>query len=256
MKQLTSLVPLRLMVFIFVLFANSSYAPVKRTGFYCDDESIKYPFTGDSINFILLLAILLGAFPILIYATELLIKKNKTEDESPKFRLRLLLRYYSSGFLFVLGFTEVLKLTFCELRPHFISTCMPDMENIKCSDGYITNYNCTGKGPEYLLGRDSFKSFPSGHASLSVYSFVFLNIYLCLRLKKAKLTQILWRWSRSILVTTFMWTVVCCISRMVDNRHFWWDVLVGMWIGIFGGLLSLRIALKATLQRPSIQSER
>ena len=30
------------------------------------------------------------------------------------------------------------------LRPHFMNVCKPDMSKVNCSDGYITNYVCTG----------------------------------------------------------------------------------------------------------------
>lgn len=199
-----------------------------------------------------MLSVHLGLFPLILYITELLSKKSKTEDDYLKCNFRLLLRNYYTGCLFVLGFTEALKLSYSELRPHFISTCQPDMENIKCSDGFITEFNCTGLGRTHILGRDAYKSFPSGHASLSSFSFIFLNIYLFLRMEHAPNSLKCRLWSQSIPVITFFWTLTCCISRILDNRHFWWDVLVGSLIGIVAGVVMIRTAFKTAFQKINI----
>lgn len=70
-----------------------------------------------------------------MYTTEVLCRKLKTEDELPKCQYKKLLKNYLTGFLLTLGLTEALKISFCELRPHFFTTCLPDMKTIQCSDG-------------------------------------------------------------------------------------------------------------------------
>ncbi|XP_054717037.1 phospholipid phosphatase 1-like [Uloborus diversus] len=166
-----------------------------------------------------------------------------------KSHFRFHLKYYLSGFILVAGFTEALKFSCCELRPHFFYTCLPDMSKINCSDGYITNFNCTGEGPEWLVERDIYKSFPSGHASFSFYSFVFMSVYIVSRMRHASKSLVNSACSRGIPILCLVWTLACCITRILDNRHFWWDVLSGVVIGLVGGLVTVFACLKASAEK-------
>ncbi|GBM29239.1 hypothetical protein AVEN_116007-1 [Araneus ventricosus] len=53
-------------------------------------------------------------------------------------------------------------------------------------------------------------------------------------------------WSRLIPPLCFVWAVICCVSRILDNRHFWWDVLTGICIGTVGGFATARLVLMKT----------
>ncbi|GIY46115.1 putative phosphatidate phosphatase [Caerostris extrusa] len=228
-------IPFRILSFLYVIYNNSSFATIgKNAGFFCDDESIKKPYHGDSVHVVYLFSVLLCLFPIFIYASERLYKKEIAQYavHSPKFHCKLMINYYYSGFLHILAVIEVFKVFVTELRPHFYYTCLPDMKNIDCSKGLITEFNCTGDGESWLIDRDIYKSFPSGHAALSSYGFIFISVYLY-SIKKGTFSNCLniW-WSRIIPVLGFIWAVICCISRVIDNRHFWWDVLSGMCIGL------------------------
>lgn len=61
-----------------------------------------------------------------------------------------LLRVYKIIFVFLFGtlvnllFTLFVKIYVGQLRPHFLAVCKPNMSLINCSEGYITNYECTG----------------------------------------------------------------------------------------------------------------
>ena len=63
----------------------------------------------------------------------------------------LLLRLYKITSVFMFGallnllFTLVGKTFLGELRPHFLAVCKPNMSLVDCSEGYVTNYECTGK---------------------------------------------------------------------------------------------------------------
>ncbi|KFM58421.1 Lipid phosphate phosphohydrolase 1, partial [Stegodyphus mimosarum] len=194
-----------------------------------------------------LFAVLLGICGILISISEVLLQNSEL---GIKPRRRLYLKYYYSGILYVLAVTELLKLFFSKLRPHFLDSCVPDMSSIKCSDGYITSFNCTGKGPRWLIERDIYKSFPSGHSSLSCYAFVFIAIYIYSKAEHCKKTPLCTWWIRCIPLLSLIWTIVCCISRILDNRHFLQDVLTGLFIGVIGGLITVKICLKRASQAP------
>ncbi|GBM29238.1 hypothetical protein AVEN_116006-1 [Araneus ventricosus] len=134
----TSSIPFRLLSFLFVIYNNSSWATFgKNIGFYCDDESIKKPFSGDSVRVSYLFSVLLALFPLFIYISERLMRKEivKGGSHSGTSSCRLFIKFYYSGFLYVLLVTEVLKVFFTELRPHFYYSCLPNMTNIDCSKG-------------------------------------------------------------------------------------------------------------------------
>ncbi|KAF8773627.1 Phospholipid phosphatase 3 like protein [Argiope bruennichi] len=173
---LSHLLPIRT-AGLFVIYNNSSWATFgKNIGFYCDDESIKKPFFGDSVRVSYLFSVLLGLFPLFIYISECLMRKEVKNSSHPKISpCKMFLKFYYSGFLYVLVLTEILKVFFTELRPHFYYSCLPNMTNIDCSKGLITDFNCTNDGPHWLIHRDIYKSFPSGHAALSCYSFIFFD---------------------------------------------------------------------------------
>lgn len=228
---------LHIIPFGIILWSYSRFAPVgKNAGFFCNDTSIGEPYLGDSIGLTMLLSSLMVSPSLIIYISELVFKEHTCEDASHvKNSSKWYIKRYHSGLLFVLAVTEVLKLWCGELRPHFLASCQPDMEHIKCSDGYITNFRCTRDIPVWMK-KDMYKSFPSGHAAISFYAFIFLSIYLNSFSKNA--TKMSLRcWKALIVTISLSWSVVCCVSRLMDRRHFWWDVLFGIFIGLIGGLL-------------------
>ncbi|KAG8180812.1 hypothetical protein JTE90_008597 [Oedothorax gibbosus] len=239
--------PFRTASLLFMLYSNSDFSTFgKDAAFFCEDESIGRPFIGDTVSNKLLFFVQIVVIGIIVCFTEILYK-NK-QDAKSKTRCRLLLKYYYSGLLFVLTFCEILKNCRTKLRPHFFSTCMPDMTNINCSQGLVTSFNCTGS-ESWLLKRDIYKSFPSGHAAISVYACIFICLYLNAK-KTVSIRNLLnvW-WSRLIPVLCFLWAVTCCVTRVLDNRHFWWDVLTGALVGFTGGFLTIHFALNAAANK-------
>ncbi|GFS37484.1 putative phosphatidate phosphatase [Trichonephila inaurata madagascariensis] len=246
--------PFRILSFLFLIYSNSSFATIgKKAGFFCDDESIKKPYHGDSVHVTYLFIVLLGIFPLFIHVSEYLFRKEiaKCSPHSTKSQSKLLLNYYYSGFLHVLAVTEVLKVFVSELRPHFYYTCLPDMSNINCSKGFITNFNCTGNGSRWLIDRDIYKSFPSGHSALSFYCFIFITTYLYSRRKDAFYNCLNVWWARIVPPICFLWAIICCVSRILDNRHFWWDVLSGVCIGIVAGFVTIHFTLSKAAHKKS-----
>jgi membrane-associated phospholipid phosphatase len=89
---------------------------------------------------------------------------------------------------------------------------------------YIEEYECTTTQFETVLKGDIFKSFPSGHAAVVSYVSIFLIWYLNKRLRNFGSTL--------VQIVIGVSTVYCSISRLLDRRHFWWDVLGGNLIAI------------------------
>ena len=74
---------------------------------------------------------------------------------------------------------------------------------------------------------DAMKSFPSGHAQLSTHCAVFVILYVQNRIG----THFSSLWKHLLQMAFLVFALVCSISRIVDKRHHWWDVLAGMLIG-------------------------
>lgn len=75
----------------------------------------------------------------------------------------------------VSGITDIGKWTVGRLRPHFIDGCKPDIDLSKCVVGqYIYNFTCQQTDME--IYNDLRLSFPSGHASQSAYTMIFLAV--------------------------------------------------------------------------------
>ena len=67
-----------------------------------------------------------------------------TADFSFLSRVFKIIYVFLYGTLVNLLFTLFIKIYVGQLRPHFLAVCKPNMSLINCSDGYITNYVCTG----------------------------------------------------------------------------------------------------------------
>uniref|UniRef100_A0A667J5R5 Phosphatidic acid phosphatase type 2/haloperoxidase domain-containing protein n=1 Tax=Lynx canadensis TaxID=61383 RepID=A0A667J5R5_LYNCA len=156
----------------FLIIETSTIKPYHR-GFYCNDESIKYPLkTGETINdavlcavgiVIAILAIITGEFYRIYYLKE----KSRPAIQNP-----YVAALYKQVGCFLFGcaisqsFTDIAKVSIGRLRPHFLNVCNPDFSQINCSEGYIQTTNAEGRQ----------KSFFSGHASFSMYTMLYLVV--------------------------------------------------------------------------------
>ncbi|XP_002741595.3 phospholipid phosphatase 3-like [Saccoglossus kowalevskii] len=211
-----------------------------RFGFYCDDPDIRYPYLGDTVSeLMLVVCVLLPPVAVFIIGEVLFyfLRTRRIERRRHRcwpFKLTinpLLVRIYQIVALYFFGetlnaiFTLLGKRLGGQLRPHFLATCVPDYSLFNCSDVMITGDVCTGNSKDI---QDAIQSFPSGHASTSFYSMMFLAIYIQARL--------LWRSAR--LVKPFLQVVClfvasfCALSRIYDRRHHPIDVLAGTALGI------------------------
>lgn len=225
----------------FMLAYNALGIQPLRRGFYCDDDSIRYPYHDDTVSdgMATLICIFIPVIcMVIVEAAHLYNTKFNKANGNPS-----LFRYiYRTLIIFLVGaattfvLSEVMKLASGRLRPHFLTVCNPDYDRIPCSEGYIviTDDYCNGKDSKKLI--DARKSFPSVHAMLAGYGMLYLLIYLEVRF--------IWRRMR-LLLPTLQLGAVCLgcyvsISRISDNKHHVGDVVAGALIGAAGTLFTVK----------------
>ena len=67
--------------------------------------------------------------------------------------------------------------------------------------------------------------------SFSFFSFCFLQMYVQRRIG-TKYSNL---WKHLLQMAFICFALICSISRIIDKRHHWWDVMTGMIIGILFG---------------------
>ncbi|KAI4898965.1 hypothetical protein NFI96_016195 [Prochilodus magdalenae] len=203
----------------FLIIESSAVRPYRR-GFYCSDESIKYPAKNretisDGVlsaagTLIVILSITIGESYRIHYLHE---------GSNAFVRNPYLSALYKQVGVFIFGcavsqsFTDIAKVSVGRLRPHFLDVCRPDFSMINCSLGYITDYICTGDDSRVQEAR---KSFFSGHASFSMYTM------LCTFEPLAELSShrmVLRRTNSSQLVLTAVFSVV--LQLYLQSRFTW-----------------------------------
>uniref|UniRef100_A0A3P9KNP6 Phosphatidic acid phosphatase type 2/haloperoxidase domain-containing protein n=1 Tax=Oryzias latipes TaxID=8090 RepID=A0A3P9KNP6_ORYLA len=210
----------------FLVIETSAVKPYRR-GFYCSDESIRYPAKhGDTISdgvltgagiLITILSIIIGES----YRIYFLNEGSKSFVGNP-----YISALYKQVGVFIFGcaisqsFTDIAKVSVGRMRPHFLDVCKPDFSTINCSLGYITEYQC--QGPESQV-QEARKSFFSGHASFSMYTMLYLVFYLQSRFTwhGARLLRPLTQF------TLIMMSFYTGLSRVSDHKHHPTDVLAG-----------------------------
>lgn len=210
----------------FLIIETSTIKPYQR-GFYCNDESIRYPYkNGDTIS-----DGLLSAAGILIAVLSIIIGECYRicylKESSRSFINNLYIStLYKQVGVFIFGcaisqsFTDIAKVSVGRMRPHFLAVCKPDFTTINCSLGYIDNYSCLGDESKIQEAR---KSFFSGHASFSMYTMLYLTFYL-----QSRFT---WRGARLLRpllqFTLIMMAFYTGLSRVSDHKHHPTDILAG-----------------------------
>uniref|UniRef100_A0A3B3V6S3 Phospholipid phosphatase 3 n=1 Tax=Poecilia latipinna TaxID=48699 RepID=A0A3B3V6S3_9TELE len=214
----------------FLVIETSAVQPNRR-GFYCDDESIRYPAKSREIVSDTLLSatgILISILSIIIgesFRIFFMSEGTKSFVGNPYFAaFYKQIGLFAFGCAISLSFTNIAKVSIGRLRPNFIDVCKPDFSTINCSMGYITEYKCQGPESQVLEAR---KSFFSGHASFSMYTMLYLVFYLQSRLtwKGARLLRPL------IQFTLIMMSFYTGLTRVSDHKHHASDVLAGFFQG-------------------------
>lgn len=145
--------------------------------------------------------------------------------------LGLLLSYTITG-----SITQLLKVAVGRPRPDVISRCQPIPGSIDPVYGLSTVDICT-QTVKHILD-DGWRSFPSGHSSSSFAGLGFLTFYLAGKLHifdKRGYAGKIW-----LVFTPLFGAVFVAISRTMDYRHHWHDVVTGSALGLILSYFSYR----------------
>ncbi|XP_059845391.1 phospholipid phosphatase 1 isoform X2 [Hypanus sabinus] len=214
---------------------SSLRSPFRR-GFYCNDETIKYPYKEDTISYQLLGGTFIPFALLVIIIGEICsVHWNQLRSDSFIGNSYLATVYKAIGtFLFGAAasqsLTDIAKYSIGRLRPHFLDVCQPDWGKLNCSTGYITDFTCQG---DKELANEARLSFFSGHSSFSMYCMMFLALYLQARM--------VGDWSRLLRPTLQFGLIAASVyvglSRVSDYKHHWSDVLTGLIEGAIAAIL-------------------
>ncbi|XP_045695821.1 phospholipid phosphatase 1 isoform X2 [Phyllostomus hastatus] len=214
---------------------NARHAPFQR-GLFCNDESIKYPYKEDTIPYALLGGIIIPFSVIVMVVGETVCVYCNLLHSNSFVRNHYVATVYKAVGTFLFGaaasqsLTDIAKYSVGRLRPHFLDVCDPDWAKINCSDGYVENYVCRGDAQRVKEAR---LSFYSGHSSFSMYSLLFVALYLQARMKAD--------WARLLRPTLQFGLVATALyvglSRVSDYKHHWSDVLTGLLQGALVAVL-------------------
>ncbi|XP_033981665.1 phospholipid phosphatase 1 isoform X1 [Trematomus bernacchii] len=216
-------------------FNLGKVVPYQR-GFFCTDDSLRYPFHSSTVTSTVLYTVGL-TLPIscmvigeclLVYLERL---KSKSSYGSYVSCVYKAVGTFLFGAAMSQSLTDIAKYSIGRLRPHFLDVCRPDWNSINCSVGdYIETFTCQGDAKMVNQGR---LSFYSGHSSFSMYCMLFLALYLQARLQV--------EWARLLRPTMQFFLIAASVftglSRVSDYKHHWSDVLTGLLQGAIMALL-------------------
>ncbi|XDV53945.1 hypothetical protein PO909_022336 [Leuciscus waleckii] len=128
---------------------NIQHKTFKR-GFFCNDDSIKYPYKEDTISYQLVGGVMIPITVISMIIGECLsVYLNRIKSKS--FCNSYVACIYKAIGTFVFGaamsqsLTDIAKYSIGRLRPHFLDVCKPDWSQINCTGGaYIEDFICNG----------------------------------------------------------------------------------------------------------------
>ncbi|KZT09478.1 acid phosphatase/Vanadium-dependent haloperoxidase [Laetiporus sulphureus 93-53] len=211
----------------FVALNNSS--GFKRE-FSFSDTSLYHPYAEHERIPPFALYIIAGASPFLLQAMINYLTVRSWWDLHNS-TLGLVLSLALSGVI-----TQFVKVTVGRPRPDVISRCMPPPGSVDPHWG-LSNYTICTQTDDYIL-KDGWRSFPSGHSSMSFSGLGFLTFYLAGKLHlfdhrghapKA--------WAA---LTPLSAAALVAISRTMDYRHHATDILAGSLLGIATAYFSYR----------------
>ncbi|VDL75681.1 unnamed protein product [Nippostrongylus brasiliensis] len=205
-------------------------------GFWCNDDSIKYIYKGDTITVVELFVYVFAVMMLPIVATEVYRARLHGRSSFAQFKLGNVnihpttvpimsyFGYSQLGFVAVFVITETTKNCIGRLRPHFLDVLQQLYMQRQCRYGR--------RGSEVVLQR-----------ALCVF-----HIYLLTRLPHNSLRRVALPVCQIAVICTGKETIyysaikyhrftdtvqglLISYSRINDNKHHWSDVMVGIFVG-------------------------
>ena len=244
---------------ILIVLLEKNVIPGHRQGFFCNDNSIKFPYEKEeTVSVKLFLGLNFGISTILYIFGEICLSRQSHGDESQnedglkenKLKFQWLTRIFKLIFSLswcmaaTMMITSVIKSTVGSLRPHFMEVCNPDVDCSKYSnDVYLLNYTCQAnknyESQEIII--EARRSFPSGHSSVSAAVMGFNILYIQLRYKDLNFRELFYRNLGFNMCTVYLrlFLQILCIgvacfiamSRVMDYYHHMIDVTSGFLLG-------------------------
>ncbi|EDV52764.1 putative phosphatidate phosphatase [Drosophila erecta] len=250
-------VDLVLLALLIVLVENfgAFWGPPTKRGFFCDDESLMYPYHENTVSSTLLhwLGLYLPLISLVVLESFLSHRKDIVPWATP-WPVYNTVRWFLYGYVF----NDLLKLigkhAIGRLRPHFFAVCSPQfLDGSSCSDEsrggglkYHTDYECQpnlSQATEEMI-RDVHVSFPSGHSAMAFYGLVFVALHL--RRRRWPLSGSLLSPVLQLACVALAWFVA--LSRVMDYKHHWSDVAAGSLLGAGSAFVVIRAAASEELQ--------
>uniref|UniRef100_A0A3Q3F391 Phospholipid phosphatase related 5 n=1 Tax=Labrus bergylta TaxID=56723 RepID=A0A3Q3F391_9LABR len=227
---------------------TDTFSPAEQ-GFICRDPYLSKPDPGpeqDSrVQPVILFSVLGGLPVVLISGVELVIfllnyNSNQLYDQekvlvigdccyvNPMVRRTVrFLGVYAFGLFTTDIFVNGGQLITGSLAPYFLSVCRPNYTALGCDDTSLfvsQSETCSGDPDDIMRAR---KTFPSKEAGLSLFTAVYLSMYImsCVRSSGGRLTGPLLSLSLVGLAT------LTGFNRVAEYRNHWRDVIAGQAIG-------------------------
>ncbi|XP_035661368.1 phospholipid phosphatase 1-like isoform X5 [Branchiostoma floridae] len=206
----------------------------RRQGFFCGDESISLPYTGDTVSFWALLGTWLGCVVVVALAEGFFAKTIGLKR--PAIFVNSIICAYVL-ILIITGAYSAVK----AIKVNVSFTCTPGT--------YVTEDVCTGDAD---VIRDARSSFPSGHAGIAGCLAAYVVMYLQTRVRNKS-----WVVPRVVVqVGLVIGALYVMGSRVADHRHHLADVIGGAVIGAafgVGGMSVTQELTKPTFKRVARQ---
>lgn len=213
-----------------------------RREFSLVDSSLQHPFTKHERVPPLLLLVIAVIIPmmILILWTLLLPPYNRQSHTylsrfDRAWDLNLTLLGFFLSLAATITVTNAFKSAVGRPRPDIIDRCRPSADAYSDELYKLANWTiCTRTS----LLKDGFRSFPSGHSSISFAGLGFLSLFLAGRL--AVLDQRGQVYKTVIVGAPLIAAAVVAISRLMDYRHHPFDVMFGSSLGMLIAWMAYR----------------
>lgn len=211
-------------------------------GFFCDDNSIKYPYKESRISetAVVIQTITIPIIIIMVLETYIHKKSNENTTKSTSSLIERIYKYvinYLSAYIVCCSFMWLPKYFNGNLRPHFFDVCQPVLnidKNNPCDDPknfgkFITDYYCS---KTYMPS--IYRTFPSGHASQSCFAVCYLIMFIQRKISAIRLRICL----QFVLVC---YAIFVSLSRIYDYHHHPSDVFFGALLGLLCWLVVVKV---------------
>ncbi|KAM3605130.1 uncharacterized protein V6R79_021165 [Siganus canaliculatus] len=248
---------------------TDTFSPAEQ-GFICRDPALTKPDPGpeqDSLVQPVILYSVVGGLPVvLISGVEVMIfllryNSNNLYDQEKVVivgdccyvnpMVRRTFRFLGV-YLFGLFTTDIFvnggQLVTGSLAPHFLSVCQPNYTALDCLDSprFISQSDaCTGDPDDVMRAR---KTFPSKEAALSLYTAVYLAMYVmsCVGSGGGRLT------GPALSLSLVSLAALTGINRVAEYRNHWSDVFAGQVIGAAIAVFLVVFVVQYFKKRPTI----